>query len=82
MRTGKEQLGPELGLSRHQNAVAPYEIAGTTSTTLQVEYQGQRTSAMSLSVAPSAPAIFTVNGSGAGQGAILNQDGTLNSAAN
>jgi uncharacterized protein (TIGR03437 family) len=64
------------------NAVAPYEIAGTTSTTLQVEYQGQRTSAMSLSVAPSAPAIFTVNGSGAGQGAILNQDGTLNSAAN
>jgi uncharacterized protein (TIGR03437 family) len=33
-------------------------------------------------VAPSAPAIFTVNGSGAGQGAVLNQDGTLNSAAN
>jgi len=64
------------------NTVVPYEIAGTTSTTLQVGYQGRRTPAMSLSVAPSAPAILTINGSGAGQAAILNQDGTVNSAAN
>lgn len=62
--------------------MVPYEIAASTTTTLQVDYLGQWTPAMSLPVAPATPAIFTMNVSGAGQGAILNQDGTLNSAAN
>ena len=33
-------------------------------------------------MAPSAPGIFSVDGSGSGQGLIINQDGTLNSAGN
>jgi uncharacterized protein (TIGR03437 family) len=33
-----------------------------------------------MAVAPSTPGIFSIDGSGSGQGAILNQDGSLNSA--
>jgi uncharacterized protein (TIGR03437 family) len=35
-----------------------------------------------VQVANTAPAIFTLNSSGTGPGAILNQDGSVNSAAN
>jgi uncharacterized protein (TIGR03437 family) len=37
---------------------------------------------LSLPAAPAAPALFTADGSGKGQALALNQDGTLNSAAN
>jgi uncharacterized protein (TIGR03437 family) len=47
-----------------------------------VNYQGSSVAKTSVSVAPTAPAIFTANGSGKGQAAILNQDGTLNSPSN
>jgi uncharacterized protein (TIGR03437 family) len=52
-----------------------------SNTQLQVEYQGTRSSPIALTVAAAAPAIFTANQSGKGQGSILNQDYTVNSAA-
>jgi uncharacterized protein (TIGR03437 family) len=64
------------------NAIAPYALAGKSTTQLQVEYQGVRSKPVTLKVAEAAPALFTQNASGSGPGAILNQDYQLNSAAN
>lgn len=63
-------------------AVVPDAVAGETSATLQVQYQGQSTPTMHIPVAAAAPGLFTINGSGNGQGAILNQDESVNAAAN
>jgi len=49
---------------------------------MQVSYQGSLSNSVSLSVAATAPALFTVTSSGTGGGAILNQDYSLNNAAN
>jgi uncharacterized protein (TIGR03437 family) len=64
------------------NGVAPFELAGRTNTQMQVGANNQVISALVMPVAPQSPAIFTVDGSGSGQGAILNQDSTLNSPSN
>jgi uncharacterized protein (TIGR03437 family) len=64
------------------NAVVPDAVAGKQSTELQVEYGGVRSSPLVLDVADSAPGLFTADATGSGQGAILNQDGSLNSVSN
>jgi uncharacterized protein (TIGR03437 family) len=65
------------------NAVVPYAVAGQSTTTLQVEYLGAVSAPVSVPVAAAAPGLFTVNASGTGAGAILNNiDYSLNSAAN
>jgi uncharacterized protein (TIGR03437 family) len=74
---------PVLYATRGQvSAIVPYALAGKTTTLVRVETLGQPTNIVPVAVAPSAPGLFTQTGSGKGQGAILNQDGTLNSAAN
>jgi len=75
---------PVLYASANQvNVVVPYEVAGQSSTTVQVEYLGALSAPMSLPVAATAPAIFTLNASGAGAGAILNAaDNSVNTPAN
>ncbi len=60
------------------SAIVPYEVAGRFTTRLQVEYNGQLSAPVELRVVDSAPAIFTLNAQGTGQGAILNQDGAPN----
>jgi uncharacterized protein (TIGR03437 family) len=60
------------------SAIVPYAITGRTTTSVQLEHGGARSAAVNVSVVPSGPGIFTVDASGAGQGAILNQDGSLN----
>jgi uncharacterized protein (TIGR03437 family) len=73
---------PLLYVSATQiNAIVPYEVVGT-STTLKVSYSGATSSGTALQVAGSAPGIFTLNQSGSGPGAILNQDSSINTAAN
>jgi uncharacterized protein (TIGR03437 family) len=73
---------PLLYVSATQiNAIVPYEVVGT-STTLKVSYSGGTSSGTALQVAGSAPGIFTLNQSGSGPGAILNQDSSINTAAN
>ena len=64
------------------NAVAPYGLAGKSTTQVQVEYQGALSNAISVPVQAAHPGIFTVDASGLGGGAILNQDYSLNSGLN
>ena len=65
--------------SNQINAIAPYGIYKKVSTEVQVIQRNQAIADLRLSVADAAPAIFTMDGSGVGQGAILNQNSTLNS---
>jgi uncharacterized protein (TIGR03437 family) len=60
------------------NAIVPYAVSGRTNTQVQVEYLGVSSNVLQLPVAPASPAIFTMDASGSGPGAILNQDYTLN----
>ena len=63
------------------NAVVPFEEAPGGSTYVSV--QGAETiGPVKLQVVAAAPGIFTSTGTGAGQGSIVNQDGTINSALN
>ncbi len=69
--------------AQQASAVVPYSVAGRSVTLVEVEYQGRRTQSLFVLVASSAPGIFTLDQSGRGQGAILNEDGiTVNSPAN
>ena len=64
------------------SVIVPYEIAGSPTTSMQVQYQGTPSNRITLPVLDSLPGIFTMNASGSGQGAILNQDMTINSSQN
>ena len=74
---------PLLYTSANQlSAIVPYEVDGQSQTSIQVECQGVRSAPLIVAVAATAPGIFTLDGSGSGQGAIVNQDGTVNGPAN
>ncbi len=62
-------------------AIVPYGVSFSPSAQVTVSYQNQTSSAITLPVAASAPALFTANQSGAGQAAVLDPDGTPNDAA-
>jgi uncharacterized protein (TIGR03437 family) len=62
-------------------AVVPYAINGTAAQ-VTVAYQGETSDPFPVSVASSAPGIFTANQTGAGQAAAVNFDGTINSPTN
>ncbi len=64
------------------NAVSPYGLAGKSTTQVQVEYQGVLSNAISVPVQAAHPGLFTVDASGFGGGAILNQDYSLNGGLN
>ncbi len=66
--------------SQQINAQVPWELAGKT-TQVHVEYNGASSNTASILVASAAPGIFRLT-YGSSQGAILNQDGTVNSAGN
>jgi uncharacterized protein (TIGR03437 family) len=74
---------PLLYVSAGQaSAIVPFAVAGKSSTVMQVTYQDKPTNAITMAVAPASPGVFTVAQTGSGQGCILNQDYSLNSAAN
>jgi uncharacterized protein (TIGR03437 family) len=63
-------------------AIAPYAIGGGTAQ-VTVTYQSQPSAAVSVPIASSAPGVFSLDSSGTGQAAAINQDGfTSNTAAN
>jgi uncharacterized protein (TIGR03437 family) len=62
------------------NAVTPFGLVGQTTASVAVMYQGNNVGQATVSVSPASPGIFTSGGSL--QGAIVNQDGTLNTASN
>jgi len=67
-------------------AIVPFEVAGKQQTVVEYLYNPGSGAAVSntatLPVAAAAPAIFALNESGSGPGAILNLDYTVNSASN
>jgi uncharacterized protein (TIGR03437 family) len=63
-------------------AIVPIAVADQQSVSVQVKYNGQSTPAFSTTVVDTAPGLFTLDQTGQGQGAVLNQDNTINSAAN
>jgi uncharacterized protein (TIGR03437 family) len=63
------------------NAVVPFGVTGST-TQVQVLQQGKAVASSTVAVHPASPALFAFNASGGGQGAILNQDLSVNSETN
>jgi uncharacterized protein (TIGR03437 family) len=60
-------------------AIVPYEVTGATAQ-VTVAYQGQTSGPLTVAVAGSAPGLFTLNSTGWGQAAAVNQDGSINTA--
>src|SRR6202030_3081171 len=60
------------------NLVVPYGLYGKSSTTLQIMNGSGVVTRLPVPVVAAVPAILTLDTSGAGQGAILNQDSSLN----
>jgi len=74
---------PLLYVSAAQaSAIVPFAVAGKSNTVMQVAYQNKTTNAITMPASPASPGLFTVAQNGKGQGCILNQDYSLNSAAN
>jgi uncharacterized protein (TIGR03437 family) len=61
--------------------IAPYEIAGSPTAQVIVTYQGQTSAPLTVPVAASAPSLFSLNWTGAGQAVGYNLDGSVNDAA-
>ena len=63
------------------SVIVPYTVSGSGSVAVQVAYNGRSSNTVNLPVDRSAPGIFTLDSSGRGQGAIQNQDYSVNGAA-
>ena len=61
---------------------APFGLAGLASTQVVVEYNGNVSAPMAVPVTNTMPGVFSMDGTGSGQGAIQNADGSLNGAGN
>jgi len=66
--------------STQVSAIIPRATAGE-SAQIAVRYSGRTSQPLQVKVAPSSPGIFSANGTGAGQAAALNPDGSYNDAA-
>jgi uncharacterized protein (TIGR03437 family) len=64
------------------DAIVPYEIAPASTASVVVVYQGNASAPATATIAATRPGIFTNDGSGLGQGAILNPDYSLNGPSN
>jgi uncharacterized protein (TIGR03437 family) len=70
---------PLLYVSEGQiNTIVPYEVAGRLVTRILVKHNGLASDPLEQRVADTAPGVFTLAGNGSGPGAILNQDGSVN----
>ena len=64
------------------SAVVPYAMDGRTEVSVDVEQGGIRSAPLRVTVSSSTPGIFTTTVTGQGQGAIVNQDGSVNGPGN
>jgi uncharacterized protein (TIGR03437 family) len=64
------------------NAQVPWEIAGRSSTQVKVVYNGVATNPETLQVLETEPGLFYIDLRNSLQGAVLNQDGSVNSVNN
>ena len=67
--------------SQQINAFAPFTLAGQSTTTVQVIYQGETIGSLTAPVVPANPGIFRLHPGSSTQAAAINQDGTINGAA-
>jgi uncharacterized protein (TIGR03437 family) len=58
-------------------AIVPYEVTGPNAQ-VAVTYQAQSSAAITVAVGSSAPGLFTLNSTGTGQAAAVNQNGSIN----
>jgi uncharacterized protein (TIGR03437 family) len=63
-------------------AVVPYEVAGEHFVQVQLESDGSRWFPVKVPVVMAKPAVFSLEMTGQGPGAVLNQDGSVNSPGN
>ncbi|MEK7404000.1 MAG: M12 family metallopeptidase [Acidobacteriota bacterium] len=74
---------PLVRLTREQVRVqAPWSVAGQRTVELVLEAAGQRAASQTIGVLDRNPALYTADGSGRGQGLIVHEDGSANSAEN
>jgi len=64
------------------NAVVPYEVFGQTTANVVVSLNGATSAAFTAGVVATSPAIFARSQNGNGEGAILNQDNSVNGVSN
>jgi uncharacterized protein (TIGR03437 family) len=64
------------------NAIVPEGVTVPTTVSIQVEVDATSSLSVTLPMAPAAPALWTSDLSGSGQAAIVNHDGSINSASN
>jgi uncharacterized protein (TIGR03437 family) len=70
---------PILYASATQTSVmVPYGVNGRATTAVVVEFSGVPSNAVPFNVVAAAPGIYTLNTAGTGPGAIVNQNGTVN----
>jgi len=63
-------------------AVVPYGVDGKTGTQVQIQTtSGGLSDKVALPVVPVAPSLFSADFTGSGQGAIINQDGSVNGSS-
>jgi uncharacterized protein (TIGR03437 family) len=64
------------------NAIVPYEAGTSGSPSLQVISAGVPSSVWNIPLTAASPAIFSIASNGSGQGAVLNQDNSVNGPSN
>jgi len=70
---------PVIAVTNGQiDVMVPYGVSGRVTTAVQVSYLGVNSAAISYTVATTVPGIYTLNQTGSGQGAIINQTNTVN----
>jgi uncharacterized protein (TIGR03437 family) len=74
---------PIIALTNGQiNVMVPYSVSGQVTTAVQVNHLGIDSTVGSYNVHSAVPGIYTLDQTGSGQGAILNQDLSANGANN
>jgi len=64
------------------NLIAPASVAARAKTRIDIEIGGEVITTLTVGVAGAAPALLTLDGTGTGQVAAINQDGSLNGSSN
>lgn len=74
---------PLLFVSDRQiNTIAPFELLSGSQVGTQVLHNGAASETIYLTAIAAAPALFTLDGSGTGRAAVINQDGAINGPSN
>jgi uncharacterized protein (TIGR03437 family) len=64
------------------NAIVPYEMGSFSSATITIQFGGATSAVFQVQIVPTDPAIFSLSQGGSGQGAIRNQDNSVNGSDN